>query len=799
MRFHKTSRPLSLIESSGTARSPGARSAPPTLDKHLLDYVRVLVKRRWTAVTALAVVLAAASLYLYTAVPLYEATAQILIEHENANTFSLKDSVEQDRDTTDYYHTQYTILQSRSLAKRAIDALDAWNQPELTDRASAGQATGIVEGLTGGLAKMFADLRGKKAPKTQPPAKGPAGMPVSTETPAQLAVIDAFISRLTISPVLTSRLVDLKFRATDPKFAANAANALAHAYIDQDLEVRLTASKETSDWLTQQLGEQKHRIDASEAALQRYRESHNAVSLADQQKSIDQKMTDFTAMVTRAKADRIARESLYNQVRAIEARQAPLDTLPQVLSNSYLQQLKADVGRLQAQYTQLSVTLGDINPQMVALKASIDDGQAKLQRELAKQVDSMKNDLDAARSLETSLMNALTAQEQEATKLNRTGVDYGVLERDVTTNRQIFETLLARTRETSIAGELKASDVRVIDAAQPPQVPIWPRRTDTLFQAVVFGTLLGIGLAFFVEYMDDRLKTPEEVKSYLGLPFLGIVPISANKERDDRMFAEAFRQLRTNVIFTAEQRAHSLVITSTGPSEGKTVVSSNLAKGLAMTGRKVVIIDVDMRRPRVHEVFGIGRGPGLSELLAGTIDLTQAIHEMPVPDLFVMPAGGPTPTPTELLSSPQFARLLQTLVEKFGWVILDAPPVNVVADACIVANRAAAVLFVASAQQTKRSAALNALEQLDLAGATFLGAVLNKVPLRRDSFYYSSYYRPAYEKYYSKSESSPLSQNPLSINQASREPSSKNASSKTPKDPSSTEPKNEDGNAVVNG
>jgi succinoglycan biosynthesis transport protein ExoP len=785
MRFHKSSRPLSLIESSGTARSPGARSTPPTLDKHLLDYVRVLVKRRWTALSALAIVLAAALVYLYTAVPLYEATAQILIEHENANTFTLKDSVEQDRDTTDYYHTQYTILQSRSLAKRAIDTLDAWNQPEFTDRAgSTGQPTGIVEGLMGGLTRMFADLRGKKSPKTNAPPKGTpgAGTMPSTETPAQQPVIDAFLSRLTISPVLTSRLVDVKFRAADPKFAAGAANALSHAYIDQDLEVRLSASKETSDWLTQQLGEQKHRIDVSENALQRYRESHNAVSLEDQQKSIEQKLTDFTAMVTRAKADRIAREALYNQVRAIEARQAPLDTLPQVLSNSYLQQLKGDVARLQAQYTQLSVTLGDINPQMIALKASIDDAQTKLQRELAKQVDSMKNDLDAARSLETSLMNALTAQEQEATKLNRTGVDYGVLERDVTTNRQIFETLLARTRETSIAGELKASDVRVIDAAQPPQSPIWPRRSDTLFQAVVFGSILGIGLAFFFEYMDDRLKTPDEVKAYLGLPFLGIVPISNNKERDDRMFAEAFRQLRTNVIFTAEQRAHTLVITSTGPGEGKTVVSTNLAKGLAMTGRKVLIIDVDMRRPRVHEVFGVAREPGLSELLAGTVDLTQAIRQMPVPDLLVMPAGGPTETPTELLSSPQFAQLLQSLVEKFGWVILDAPPVNVVADACIVANRAAAVLFVASAQQTKRSAAQNALEQLDLAGATFLGAVLNKVPLRRDSFYYSSYYRPAYEKYYAKSPSSPLSRDPLSQSPPSTAPSSKD----------------EDGSAVVN-
>jgi polysaccharide biosynthesis transport protein len=257
-----------------------------------------------------------------------------------------------------------------------------------------------------------------------------------------------------------------------------------------------------------------------------------------------------------------------------------------------------------------------------------------------------------------------------------------------------------------------------------------------------------MGLVFFVEYMDDRMKSPDEIKQYLGLPFLGMVPLVDREDLKDPLFSEALRQVRTNVIFSAERRAQSLVVTSTGPGEGKTVLACNLAKGLARARRNVLLIDVDMRRPRVHEVFGIAQEPGLSDLLTDGVDLMTAMRESTIKGLWVMPTGKPTQTPAELLSSPQFARLLETLPNQFEWVILDSPPVGAVADSCIVANRASAVLFVIGSQQTTRSAAANALEQLDTAGATFLGAVLNRVPLRRDAFYYSAYYRPAYERYY---------------------------------------------------
>ncbi|MCC7125967.1 MAG: polysaccharide biosynthesis tyrosine autokinase [Acidobacteria bacterium] len=755
------------------SRPSVTRIAPPTLDKHLLDYLRVLVKRRWVAVAGIVLAVMVAGLHLYSAVPIYESAVQLLIEHEAKNTFSLEDQVSQDRETTDYYNTQFTILQSRSLARRTIEAMGAWEHAELSGGSAPAnlQPTNVMEGAINGLKKVASLVRqGSSTAAAAAEDTGVAAAPPASgrvETPEQAAVIDAFLSRLTIAPVKTSRMVDVKMRATDPQFASDAANALARAYIEQNLEVRMTSSKETSDWLTEQLSEQRKRIEVAETNLQRYRERHDAMSLADRQNMVGQKLSDLSAMVTRAKADRIGRETLYQQVRDAGTNVRALETLPAIAADPTVQQYRGDLARLQADYARLSQDLLDGHPEMVRLRAATRDAEGKLQRELQKQVEAIRSEYDSAVTLETSLTAALETQRREATVMGRTGIDYGVLEREVQTNRQIFESLLERTREKGIAGELRASDARVIDPAQVPRSSMWPNRNQTLFYALVFGSLIGVGLAFFAEYMDDRLKTPDELKTYLGLPFVGLVPAIASKDFDgvtgdgtpllhtkvSPLFSEAFRTIRTTILLSADERPQSLVVTSTGPGEGKTVVSSNIALAMAMAGRKVLLIDIDMRRPRVHKVFGLDAHPGLSDVLAGKVDVEQALRETNVPNLWVMPSGSPTDTPSEGLSSPQFATLLSTMGQRFSWIILDSPPVAAVTDACIVANRASAVLFVVGSQLTSRAAAQHAVEQLDVAGATYLGTVLNKVALRRDAFYYSTYYRPSYERYHASSQS----------------------------------------------
>jgi capsular exopolysaccharide synthesis family protein len=739
-------------------------SSAPSLDTHLRDYLRVLVKRRWTAVTGLVLALGFAASHAYTATPIYEATVQILIEHENTSEFSLQDSTAQDRQTTDYYNTQYTVLQSRSLMRRTIESLRAWSHPELSGGASVNPG-GILDGPMRSASMLMARLRRRpgSAPEGAAPAAGPQGSsPASQseaattekETPAEASVIDAMVSRVTIAPVKNSRLVDVKVKAVDPKFAADAANAVARSYIDQNLEARMNSSKETTEWLTQQLTEQRRRIEESEAALQNYRERRDSVSLSDRQNIVVQRLSDLNAMVTRAKGDRLQRETVYKQVVAFQENGGSLDSLPTILSDSFLRERRAELSALQKEREQLSEQLGENHPTMVKLRASIANAESELQAELANRVQAIRNDFESAQALEADLNVALEAQKDEALSLNRMEIDYGVLEREVMANREIFDSLLARTREKGIAGELKASDVRVIDAAEVPRGPVWPNRRLMLMYGLFFGCFLGVGLAFFFEYLDDRIKTPDEIKSYLGLPVMGMVPLTRRRSTPPLIsgdvppiFAEAFRGVRTRVIFSSERQIRSLVVTSTAPGEGKTCVSSNLAVGLAMTGQRVVLLDVDMRRPRVHEVFGLQKEPGLSELLAGRARTQEAMHRIPHSGLWVLPSGALVENPTELLSSPRFTAFLEGLTDTFQWVIIDSPPVAAVTDASVVANQASAVLFVVGSELTARSAAMNAIEQLDAANATFIGAVLNRVKLRRNAYYYSAYYKPGYEHY----------------------------------------------------
>jgi polysaccharide biosynthesis transport protein len=318
--------------------------------------------------------------------------------------------------------------------------------------------------------------------------------------------------------------------------------------------------------------------------------------------------------------------------------------------------------------------------------------------------------------------------------------------------------LLQRAKETGISGELKTSNVRVVDAAEIADSPISPRRSLSVMLGLFGGAFFGIGLAFFFEYLDNRVKTPDEIEKHLGLPSLGLIPMLPGKTDANPLintgvpanFAEAFRGLRTNILFSAaEDGCRSIVVTSTGPSEGKTMVASNLAVGMAQAGQRVLLIDADMRRPRGHEVFGISVDPGLSNLLVNAAKASEVVQRTETENLWVMPAGKTPPNPAELLGSKRFADLLVSLKDHFDLVVIDTPPVMAVTDAAIVAHRASGVLFVIASDQTSRHAAQQALDQLEHARARFVGAVLNRVDLENNGYYYARYYRKEYAAYYS--------------------------------------------------
>jgi succinoglycan biosynthesis transport protein ExoP len=712
-------------------------------DVHLIDYVKVLYKRRWTAITAFLVVFLSVAIYTFTATPIYESKVQILIEKEATNVVSFKEAIEQNQIADDYYQTQYKILQSRALARKTLNATNLWDNPqfnpksELTVRRIVGAPVSLVS----------AWFRAAK-----PPA-----VPGADETKTQSRTIDRFLTNLSVSPIRNSRLVDVTFASPSAELSSQVANALATAYIAQNLEFKFMSGKEASDWLGQRLGEQKKQVETSEQALQMYREQTDSVSLEDKQNIVVQKLADLNGAVTRAKTERIQKETLYNQVRSLQDDRVALDTFPAILSNTFIQQQKGELADLQRQQAQLSDKLGPHHPDMVKIGLAIRTAEAKIQAEIFKVIQSTRNDYQAARAQEQSLVNALEQQKRDALALNRKGIDYGVLQRDATSNRQIFDSLMQRTKETGISGELKTSNIRVIDAAETPRSPASPNTRNNLLLGLFGGTILALVLTFFFEYVDDRIKTPEEVKSRLGLSFIGIVPALFDKNlRDPLMsnvvpanFAEAFRAIRSNVLFSsAADGSKVLVVTSSAPGEGKTLVATNLAVALAQADQRVLIVDADMRKPRVHSVFQHTQEPGLSNVLVGNAKASEAVRNTKVPGLWAMPAGVLPPNPSELLGSKRFKEFVRTLGQHFDWVIIDSPPIMAVTDSSIVAHVATGVMFVIGSDMTSRHTARRSLEQLRNANAKIIGAILNRVDLAHHGYYYSQYYKKAYADYY---------------------------------------------------
>ena len=714
---------------------------------HLSDYLKVVYKRRWTALAVFLIVVMGAAVYTFTRTPMYVAKAEVLINAENPDVVSFKGVTDdQNKGSLDYYQTQYQILRSRALARRTIDALHLWNSPLFVPPPghhafSLGAAMGWMAHAASGLLSQG----------------GPAEPPAADETAEQSRVINAFLQGLTISPVQNSRLVDIEYEATQAGPATDVANMLAQQYIAQNQALRTAASDQAESFLTQQLDAQRKQVEASEAALQQYREQHNALSLEDRQNIVVQKLSDLNTAVTQAKTNRLQKEALYDQLTSLEKQHQPLDTFPAILNDPYIQQEKANLAALQQQKAQMAAKLGPRHPDMIKISTAIRIEQAKLQGEIQKVVAAVKNDYLAAKAQEDSLNQALDQQKQDAMSLNSKAIGYGVLQRDAQTNRQIFESLLQRAKETGISGQVIASNVRIVDPAERPLAPAYPKKTTNMLLAMLGGLTLSLGVVFFFEYMDNRIKTPDELKAQLGLPYLGMVPALFGEQGQSLLisngspanFSEAFRGIRTSVLFSsAEEGGKSVAITSTGPGEGKTVVASNLAVALAQAGQRVLLIDADMRKPRVASVFGIKQEPGLSNVLVGNAQASEAVQKSAVAGLWILPCGHHPPNPSELLGARRFKDFLATLTSHFDWIILDTPPVMAVTDAAIVSHVTHGVIYVVGAEMTSRHAALRALEQLDGAKAQFVGAVLNRVDLQHNGYYYSQYYRREYAEYY---------------------------------------------------
>ena len=736
-----SSRQFSPAGSPDLAASTGASMLDTVPEVHLLDRLAVVFKHLRLIAAVFAIVVSIAMLESYSATPLYRSLARIVIQDERSTAIGTLNSTDPAywQDPEPYFNTQYRILQSRGLARRVIKKLPP---PPATQPSAFGRAVALPRQLVN-------RWRSK-------PARTQSEAPAKDETAGESAAIGAFLSGLDIVPVKGTRLVEIVYSSPNPEYAANAANMVAREYVQHNLDSKLQNTNSTLDWLKSELDKQRKKVEEAERAMANYQEGQNAMSLDNRQNIVIDRLKSLNDAVTRAKTNRLQKEALHRQLGNATADTAGVDTFPGLAQNTTIQEIRQQLAQLNSEKARLLQTRTANHPDVAKVNASIESANVRLRSETGKILESIGNEYRAALAEEQSLTSSLEEQKRQAIDLNRKNVNFSILQREAEGERHVYNALLQQEKELRVVSNSRANNVQLMDAAEVPGGPYTPNHGRDWLMALVLGLALGVAFAYTVEYLDDTVKIPDDVTRRLKLPLLGLVPAVAGNKVPVLLnpvphdFGEAFRSLRTSLVFTnGTEGKRMIAVTSTQPLEGKTTTACNLAVALALGGSRVMLIDADMRRPGLHRTMGLQNEIGLSHVLTGQARVREAVQRTSEPNLYVMTAGRTPPNPSELLSSARMQNLVANLRSgPFDWVIIDTPPVLAVTDAVIVAPYVSGLVFVIGAEMTRRAHAERAIETMQSGRPNIIGAVLNRVDLNRNKYYYSRYYGYHYKSYY---------------------------------------------------
>jgi len=729
-RFHSLSRisPESLQERAILDVSP--EEVP-----HLIDYWQVALKRRWTVLTCLVVVFVTVVIGTLKQKPIYEGKVLVEINPEEPSVVNFREvaQVAPTVDVDSYRETQYKILTSRSLAEHVVRDLQLYRYPEFY---KGHMFFGLIE---------------------TNPAKIPSPKdlgPPDASSDAFRASVGNFLKSVDVSPVRRSNLVELSFDCTNPQLAARVANRLADLYIEQNLQVKWDETQKASEWLRGRLTEMKANLEKSEDKLQAYAQANNILYINEKQNMVTERLDQLLNEYTKAQSDRYQKQSLYSQVEA-----GQVQNLPAVLNNRLIQDLEEKRIDLDKQYAEITTWVKPNYPRARQVKKQMNALQSKIDEEKEAVTQNIVDDYHAAEAREKYLAKAVEDQKAEVNDTAQRSIQYNILKRDVDSNKQLYEGLLQRLKEAQVSAGLKASNIRIVDSAEVPKGPVKPRVLLNLALGIILGLGAGIGLAFFQEYLDKTLKTPDEVERLLRLPSLGVLPkfhLNGASSVDEDSLApavpdevvstapsiqttpesiEAFRSLRTSILLSASPVPKLILVTSALPGEGKTTTAVNLGATLTSLGSRVVIVDCDMRRPSCHRSLGVQNSPGFVQCLTGRVALREAILAVPgIANLSVIPCGPIPPNPAEILSSPLAGELLTNLRAEFDYVLVDSPPLLSVADSRILATLTDAAVLVARAFETPYDIVRRARSLLYSADARILGVALNGVDIGQDSY-----------------------------------------------------------------
>ena len=705
-------------------------------EPHLLDYLIILRKHQWLILTFLLTVVTVVTIASFKMKPVYQAAARVEVDKEAQSMQPFPDSngFGEYEDTEAYIETQTKILQSETLALMTIKSLDLARYPEFG-------------GSPGSIAWQHA-----------------------ASAPTRPAILGAFLGRLVVKRVPNSRLIEVQFEAEDPQLAAQIVNGHLHNYVEENFRSKYDATTQASNWLSAELEELRIKVEKSEDARIAYQRENQIWQIDEKEDITSQKLGDLSKAVTEAQTDVAQKEALYRM-----AISGNVDALPAARNNDVVSTLLKRKSELDEQHAEALDQYGPNFPKVLRLAAQQKEVEESLANARKTMVESVEEEFNTARSHVELLQEALDKQKAEANDLAEKLVQYHILQHDAESNKQLYDGLLQKLKEAGITAGLRSSNIRVVDPALAPSSPSRPQKARNILLAILVGLVGGVGLALFREYLDNTVKSPDDIESLTGLPSLAVVPslpgLRTSQSRFSRLareaapqsasgprvellsyiqpksqISEAFRALRTSLLLSqADHPPQVILVTSALPREGKTTAAVNLAVTLAQLGDRTLLMDSDLRKPGIRRALNltIGKEMGLSSYLAGVSTLDEVIIPHPtINNLAALTTGPVPPSPADLLSSHRMREAIVELRHRFKFIVIDSPPVMAATDAVILSALTDGVLLVVRSGETPKEAFTRTRDLLAAVKCRLLGVVLNAVDSSAPDYYYSYRYYP---------------------------------------------------------
>jgi len=719
---------LTPAETGQPAGYPNFDQSGDDLAATLMFYLRIVLKRKFLIVGCALLALTIGALITFMQTPLYQASVRIQIDSKTQDIVGDEDSrASSVGSSSEFLRTQYELLKSRSLAERVVSLL----QLQHDEAFLAPRSTSVI----GSIRSALAEDSDRQV------------SPIALQARATSIVKN----NVAIRPVPGSRLVDIVFTDPDPGRAQRVADAYADAYVASNLDKRFQANAYAKTFLEDQIKQLKLRLEESEKALLEFAEREQIVQTNEQASIAENNLAAANTTLGQLVTERIRNEQLWKQVSQSDG----ID-VPQLLTNSVIDGLRARRKTLETEYKEKLETFKPDYPEMQEISSKIREIDRQLKSEVETIEKSLKAAYEASAEQEADMRERIDELRAEVLSLQRRSVQHGILEREVKTNRNLYNSLLQRLREVDVASGVGTNNVFVVDRAQRPGAPSQPRLGRALALALVLGLGVGLGSAYLLEILDDRVRVPEEVEQLTGLSTLGIIPEQASADafadslEDPRSpVSEAYRSLATALQFSTESGLpRSLVLTSAGPGEGKSSTAVAIAQHFATLGMRVLLVDGDLRKPSLHTKLELDNSIGLSNYLTGAMTPPETFQATGLPNVTLMASGPIPPNAADLLGGTRMFSLISVGLEAFDLIVIDGPPMLGLADAQLLSSAGSATLFVVASGRQRKGNIVNALRRLSISRSRVVGSVLTRFDAKSAGYGYGYGYGYSYSTSY---------------------------------------------------